>query len=122
MFCAVSVHCYFSLREPPRINWNLDSVGIALEPKGATLCHGPDRRTPNRTKRETPLEGGLLNSNLMIVDQAAINAGFDFRRWAMKPMPAKPRSSIVMWMVRRHLLVINQLTRIMHHCAVLASQ
>jgi hypothetical protein len=33
----------------------------------------------------------LLNSNLMIEDQAAINAGFDFRRYAMKPTPAKPR-------------------------------
>lgn len=33
-------------------------------------------------------------SDPMIVDQAAINAGFDFRRYAMKPMPAKPRSSI----------------------------
>ena len=32
-----------------------------------------------------------LNSNLMIEDQAAINAGFDFRRYAMTPMPAKPR-------------------------------
>jgi hypothetical protein len=30
----------------------------------------------------------------MIADQAAINAGFDFRRYAMKPMPAKPRSII----------------------------
>jgi hypothetical protein len=30
----------------------------------------------------------------MIVDQAAINAAFDFRRYAMKPMPAKPRSII----------------------------
>jgi hypothetical protein len=28
----------------------------------------------------------------MIVDQAAINAGFDLRRYAMKPTPAKPRS------------------------------
>jgi len=27
----------------------------------------------------------------MIVDQAAINAGLDFRRYAMKPMPANPR-------------------------------
>ena len=32
------------------------------------------------------------NSNPMIVDQAAINAGFAFRRYAMKPMPAKPIS------------------------------
>jgi hypothetical protein len=28
---------------------------------------------------------------LMIADQAAINTGFDFRRYAMKPTPAKPR-------------------------------
>jgi hypothetical protein len=27
----------------------------------------------------------------MIVNQAAIKAGFDFRRYVMKPMPAKPR-------------------------------
>jgi hypothetical protein len=27
----------------------------------------------------------------MIVDQAVIKAGFDFRRYAMKPTPAKPR-------------------------------
>jgi hypothetical protein len=26
----------------------------------------------------------------MILDQAAINAGFDFRRYAMKPSPANP--------------------------------
>jgi hypothetical protein len=32
-----------------------------------------------------------LNSNLLIVDQAAINARFDFRRYAIAPMPAKPR-------------------------------
>jgi hypothetical protein len=33
----------------------------------------------------------LLNSNLIIVDQAASNAGLDLRRYAMNPMPAKPR-------------------------------
>ena len=32
----------------------------------------------------------------MNVDQAAINAGFDFRRYAMKPMPAKPRIIIAL--------------------------
>jgi hypothetical protein len=32
-----------------------------------------------------------LNSKLMIVDQATTNAGFDFRRQAMKPMLAKIR-------------------------------
>jgi hypothetical protein len=31
----------------------------------------------------------------MIADQAAINTGFAFRRYAMKPMLAKPRISIV---------------------------
>src|SRR5258708_25690277 len=36
----------------------------------------------------------LSKFNLMIGYQAAINAGFDFRRYAMKPMPAKPRSII----------------------------
>jgi hypothetical protein len=30
----------------------------------------------------------------MIVDQAAFSAGLGFRRYAMKPMPAKPRSII----------------------------
>jgi hypothetical protein len=28
---------------------------------------------------------------VMLVDQAAIRTGFDFRRYAMKPKPAKPR-------------------------------
>jgi hypothetical protein len=31
------------------------------------------------------------NSNPMIADQAAINAGSDFRRYVVAPMPAKPR-------------------------------
>jgi hypothetical protein len=31
---------------------------------------------------------------LIVADQAAINAGFEFRRYAMKPTPAKPRTSI----------------------------
>jgi hypothetical protein len=30
----------------------------------------------------------------MTVDQAAIKAAFDFRRYAVKPTPAKPRTSI----------------------------
>jgi hypothetical protein len=42
-------------------------------------------------KTEKAARGRLLNSNAMMVDQAAINAGFDFRRYAMKPIPAKPR-------------------------------
>jgi hypothetical protein len=49
---------------------------------------GDDRRCRPKEKaaRRRP-----LNSNLLIADQAAINAGFDFRRYAMKPTPAKPR-------------------------------
>jgi hypothetical protein len=53
------------------------------------------RKVPNpemadavRTK-EKAARRRLLNS--MIVDQAAINAGFDLRRYAIKLMPAKPR-------------------------------
>jgi hypothetical protein len=42
------------------------------------------------SKRESRPKAAL-NSNLMIDDHAAINAGFDFRRDAMKPTPAKPR-------------------------------
>ena len=34
---------------------------------------------------------GPLNSKLMTVDQAAIDAALFFRRYAVKPMPAKPR-------------------------------
>jgi hypothetical protein len=33
----------------------------------------------------------LSNSNFLTVDRAAINAGFDLRRYAMTPRPAKPR-------------------------------
>jgi hypothetical protein len=49
--------------------------------------------------KEKPLEGGF-NSNLMIADQAASNAGFDFRRNAMKPMPARPETSSPKWRVQ----------------------
>lgn len=44
------------------------------------------------SKQKTARRRRLLNSNLMILDQAAINAGFDLRRYVMKPTPAKPRS------------------------------
>jgi hypothetical protein len=42
-------------------------------------------------EKEKAARRRLLNSNLMIVDHAAINAGFDFRRYAMKPTPINPR-------------------------------
>jgi hypothetical protein len=31
----------------------------------------------------------------MIADQAAMNTGFDFRRYAMKPMPATPKKYFI---------------------------
>ena len=40
-------------------------------------------------KRSRPKAASKFN--LMIVDQAKRNVGFDFLRYAMKPMPAKPR-------------------------------
>jgi len=43
-----------------------------------------------RLKRKSRPKAAL-NSKLMIVDQATTNAGFDFRRQAMKPMLAKIR-------------------------------
>jgi hypothetical protein len=42
-------------------------------------------------RKKKPPEGGFSISNPMIVDQAAIKAGLDFRRYAMKPTPAKSR-------------------------------
>lgn len=35
-----------------------------------------------------------LDSSLLTADQAAIKAGLDFRRYVMKPTPAKPSSII----------------------------
>jgi hypothetical protein len=58
---------------------------IAQGPKSAKLGNGEMYFAQGKATRRR-----LLNSNLMI-DHAAINAGFDFRRQAMKPMPAKPR-------------------------------
>ena len=55
---------------------------IARGPKSAK--HGSCRA------KKKPPEGGF-SIQILMMDQAAINAGFDFRRYAMKPMPAKPR-------------------------------
>jgi hypothetical protein len=41
--------------------------------------------------KENAARRRLLSSILIIAGQAAINADFDFRRYAMKPMPQKPR-------------------------------
>jgi hypothetical protein len=45
---------------------------------------------PSKVAKRKAARRRLSNSNLMILDQAAINAGFAFRRYAMNPTPAKP--------------------------------
>jgi hypothetical protein len=50
------------------------------------------RPNPDHAKKSRPK--AALNSRPMIVGQAVINAGFEFRRYAMKPTPPKPRSII----------------------------
>jgi hypothetical protein len=47
--------------------------------------------TSEVAEQKKPPEGGSINLNTLIVDHAAINAGFDLRGQAMKPMPANPR-------------------------------
>ena len=44
----------------------------------------------SRTPKRKAARRRLLNSNLMM-DQTNLNVGFDLRRYAMKPTPAKPR-------------------------------
>lgn len=56
--------------------------------RGQNLPTGDIERT-GLPKENTALMR-LINSNLTVAHQAAINAGFDFRRYAMKPSPAKP--------------------------------
>lgn len=53
---------------------------------------------PNRERRDQRCEvkeklpeGVAPTSYRLIVDQAGINAGFDLRRYAMKPSPQKPK-------------------------------
>ena len=48
------------------------------------------QRMRPQEKRSHPK--AALNSNLIILNQAAINAGFDFRRFVMNPRPAKSRN------------------------------
>jgi hypothetical protein len=52
------------------------------------LCQ--HRKWDYKSVNEKAARRRLFNSTMMIVDQAAINAGFAFPRYAMKPMPAKP--------------------------------
>jgi hypothetical protein len=65
----------------PEISRNRHHRMAYLKPGGSlatTLWHSPQREAARRR---------LLNSILMM-DQTAIHAGFDLRRWAVKPMPA----------------------------------
>jgi hypothetical protein len=52
---------------------------IVRPPSHVRFVPDSDIKDASHQKKKPP-EGGLLNSNLMIVDQAAINAGFDLRR------------------------------------------
>ena len=54
---------------------------------------GAQNPLPGRRKRKAARRR-LFNACLLIDDQAAIKPGFDCRRYAMKPRPAKPRSII----------------------------
>jgi hypothetical protein len=49
----------------------------------------PEVANTNRPKKKPPEGGSQFNPDDR--NQTAINAGFNFRRYAMKPMPAKPR-------------------------------
>lgn len=55
------------------------------------LAGGPWTPAPHGFAQSKSRPQAAFNSILIVVDQAAINACFDFRRYAMKPMPAKPR-------------------------------
>ena len=50
---------------------------IASPPRHVRKVPNPEVADTIRAKKKSP-EGGSLNSNLMIVDQAAINAGFAY--------------------------------------------
>jgi hypothetical protein len=73
-------------RYAPESRLNADNAGC---PKSARNGSGGFLLRKEKAARRR-----LFNSNLMIVDQAAINAGPDFRPYAIKPMPAKPKISI----------------------------
>jgi hypothetical protein len=75
---------------PPHVRvGSIASLWLCADHFRSTLNFGHASTIARRTK-EKPPEGGSFNSNLLISDQAAINASFDFRRYPMKPTPAKP--------------------------------
>jgi hypothetical protein len=59
-----------------RAHYGLKS-DIAGGPKSARLEHAGSKLQQKKAARRA-----ALNSNPMVVDQAAINTGFDFRRYA----------------------------------------
>jgi hypothetical protein len=78
-----------NLERPADVRFGADNglmSGMAPCPKSAKTGSGG-----YKTCKEKAARRRLFNSNLMIVDQTAINAGFEFRRYAMKPTPVKPR-------------------------------
>jgi hypothetical protein len=83
--CTLSV-CYGNAKPT---DTHLASTIHAIDDEIFEWLAQRERRSKRKAARRQP-----LNSNLIISDHAAINAGLFFRRYAMKPMPAKPRSSI----------------------------
>jgi hypothetical protein len=94
-------------REPINSKWSTDVRFGAHYPRKQTQsghrtmsgsCQTQTSRMTPLQKRRPPTEASQKKSRpeaASIADQAAIDAAFDFRRYAMKPMPAKPpRSSI----------------------------
>jgi hypothetical protein len=77
----------------PIADFNDCWINVCIVPTGDTAdcleCNGQHIHGPKKAARTR-----LLSSTLLMVDHAAINAGFDLRRYVMKPIPAKPRSSI----------------------------
>ena len=80
---ATDLACWRDVRFTPDSDRTADIVGGLVGVK-------PGSRRPNKSRPKA----AFFNSNLMVVDQTAIDAGFDLRRYAIKPMPAKPRNII----------------------------
>jgi hypothetical protein len=58
----------------------LSERGDGLGMPASENLHMNGHGAPEISQKEKAARRRLLNSNLMIADQAAINAGFDFRR------------------------------------------
>ena len=60
----------------------------SVRQSSSPLCQQATSRVQTTQTKSRPK--AALNATPMGVDHAAIKAGFDFRRYVMKPMPAKP--------------------------------